>query len=103
MIKSPKAKGNRLERKAKAYYQNQNYLCVKAGGSLGRFDLICLAIPPYDYDKPAYILSQVKANRCSKSERSLIKNFPVPPGTFTVKHIIIYKDYSRSPQIEIYA
>lgn len=114
MIKS-KSKGARIERKTRDMYLKNGYHVMKSGGSFGVFDLCCMARAntynfismPDDsggltYDRPLWILAQVKSNRgCSKSERSRIKAFKVPP--FAIKHIVIWKDYAREPEIEIYA
>ena len=45
LIKNPKAKGSRIERKAIEELSRQ-YYCVKSGGSLGVFDIIALAKQP---------------------------------------------------------
>jgi len=52
-----KDKGNRRERQAKAVLEADGWLVVKAGGSLGLFDLVALHV---DY---GVLLVQVKSNR----------------------------------------
>ena len=59
VLKNPKAKGSRLELKAKAEIESTGYYCVKSGGSFGLFDLLCT---PYS-SKSMGLAVQVKANR----------------------------------------
>ena len=42
MLKNPKAKGSRVERKVKRWYEERGYAVCKSGGSLGLFDLIAI-------------------------------------------------------------
>ncbi|MGE5444786.1 MAG: hypothetical protein ACM3SR_09315 [Ignavibacteriales bacterium] len=87
-----KAKGSRIERKAKAQLERQGFqLVVKSGASLGLFDLIAVGV---DFDHA--LLVQVKANRMpGKAEMDRLKAFQVP--CFCRKEIWIFKDYAKEP------
>lgn len=55
MLKNPKAKGSKFERKAKLILQKEGYYVVKAGASLSLFDLIA-----FNTDEIKFI--QIKTN-----------------------------------------
>lgn len=57
-----KAKGSRSEYKVRDHYEKQGWFCIKAGGSLGLFDLVCL------HPDHGTVLCQVKSNRNPGSE-----------------------------------
>lgn len=97
MANSAKAKGSRNELKVKAQLETLGWSVVKAGGSLGIFDLV--AIHP---DKDKGFLIQVKSNRQPpKAEREAIFTFPVPP--YMSKLVWIVMDGKpREPIIEYY-
>jgi hypothetical protein len=70
--RTAKAKGSRLNVAASAFFESCGYMCTKAGGSLGLFDVI--AIGPGDIR-----CIQVKANEyLSAIEREQIRSLPVP-------------------------
>lgn len=79
-----KAKGSRSERRAVLRLEAEGYVCTKAGGSLGLFDVV--AIGPTDVR-----LLQVKAGtaRLSRSERAAIVALTVPAN--------VRKEYWRFP------
>jgi hypothetical protein len=89
-----KVKGARSERKARDLLKGLGYdLVIKAGGSLGVFDLIGLSS---EYDD--VLLVQVKTNRRPGSkEMDLLRSFLVPK--FCRKELWIFKDYQRIPEI----
>lgn len=90
-------KGARNERKVKAQLESLGWFVVKAGGSLGIFDLV--AIHP---DKEKGFLIQVKSNRQPpKAEREAIFNFPVPNYMSKLVWIVI-DGKPREPIIEYY-
>lgn len=85
MANSAKAKGTRNELKVKAQLEALGWSVVKAGGSLGIFDLV--AIHP---DKDKGFLIQVKSNRQpEKKERDAIAAFPVPPYMSKLVWVVI--------------
>jgi hypothetical protein len=89
-----KAKGSRAERKARDILRSLGYeLVIKAGGSLGVFDLMGLSS---EYDHA--LLVQVKTNRrpCN-AEMDLLRSFLVPK--FCRKELWIFKDYQKNPEI----
>lgn len=71
MLKNAKAKGSRLERKSRDILRQAGFEVVKAGGSLGIFDLV--GIHP---EKGLVQLVQVKSNRgVSRREREGLIQF----------------------------
>ena len=58
-----KAKGSRNERKTRDYFAERGYTCMKAGGSLGMFDVVGIGL----FDN---VLCQVKSNRPPGSEET---------------------------------
>jgi Holliday junction resolvase len=71
-LKNPKAKGARAERKIKAHLQEFGAYVIKAGGSLGVFDLVSL-------DMNGVFLVQVKCNRMpGKTEMKALTDFKTP-------------------------
>ena len=89
-----KAKGARSERRARDILKDLGYdLVIKAGGSLGVFDLIGLSC---EYDHA--ILLQIKTNRRpGKFEMDLLRFFQVPK--FCRKELWVFKDRVKSPEI----
>ena len=89
-----KGKGSRNERRARDILKGLGCdLVIKAGGSLGLFDLIALS---GEYDHA--ILLQVKTNRKpSKVEMELLKAFQCPK--FARKEVWVFKDRVRNPEI----
>lgn len=92
-----KRKGARQELRTKHLLEQSGYKGVKAGGSLGEFDLVMM--------RPGSIrLIQVKSNRRPPpAEREAIAEYELKTGdTVTVsKEIWVWKDYVREPNIEI--
>jgi Holliday junction resolvase len=87
-----KAKGARTEYKARRILEAAGYQVVKAGGSLGLFDLIA-----YCSTDARFI--QVKANGyCSAAEREQLALVQLPPGCS--KEIWRFKDRVKAPLIE---
>lgn len=87
-----KAKGSRNERRTIALLEAAGYSCMKAGGSLGVFDVIGMGANDF-------IAVQVKTNRsASPAEIETIKDFRVP--TNCKKLIHIWQDRKRMPIIK---
>ena len=88
-----KAKGTRAERRAVRLLEATGYVCTKAGGSFGIFDVI--AIGPQDIR-----VLQVKAGtaRCSPLEREQIRGLVVPANVS--REIWRFPDRCREPLIE---
>lgn len=93
MVKNCKAKGSRNERKARdLLYEWGAHAVVKAGASLGVFDL--LAIFPGEL-----VCVQVKSNRWAGSkELAAIKAFP--RLSYLRKLVFRYRDGSKEPDIK---
>ena len=89
-----KAKGSRAERRAIRILEAAGYVCTKAGGSLGLFDVV--AIGPVDVR-----LLQVKAGqaRLSGVEREAIVALRVPPNAS--REYWRFPDRARTPLIEV--
>ena len=89
-----KAKGARAERRAIRILEAAGYVCTKAGGSLGLFDVI--GIGPSDVR-----CIQVKANEyLSAVERESIKALPMP-ANITREYWRFVDGEPRTPRIEI--
>lgn len=88
-----KAKGSRAERRAIRLLEADGYVCTKAGGSLGVFDVI--AIGPADVRA-----IQVKAgtSRLARAERVAILALAVPANVS--RECWRFPDYCRQPTIE---
>ena len=90
-----KAKGARIERRARDYMLNQQkaLAVIKAGGSFGVFDLIALG-------KCYVTLVQVKTNRWpGQAEMRRIRDFPNLP--YATKLILRFNDGQKHPQIRV--
>lgn len=75
-----KAKGSRNERKTIRLLEAAGYACMKAGASLGVFDVIGIS-------SADMICVQVKSNRWpSSAEMETIQLFPVPPNCRKLVH-----------------
>jgi len=90
-----KAKGSRNELKAKRLLEAQGYdLVVKAGASLGVFDLIALGV-----DHDCVLLIQVKSNRRpGRIEMDRLGAFQCP--RFCRKQVWVFRDRQPAPIIE---
>jgi Holliday junction resolvase len=88
-----KRKGSRAERKAVKLLEADGYLCTKAGGSLGVFDVI--GIGPTDVR-----CVQVKCGtaRLSRAERAAIVALTVAPNVS--REYWRFPDYCRAPIVE---
>jgi hypothetical protein len=87
-----KRKGARGELKAKRRLEAQGYAVIKAGGSLGCFDLVALG--PQDVR-----CVQVKCNGyASKAERAAMLEAPLPPNAS--REIWRWLDHAREPLVE---
>lgn len=90
-----KRKGSRAELRAIRILEAAGYVCTKAGGSLGVFDVIALG--PKDVR-----CIQVKAGKrpwLSPVEREAIEGIAVPANVS--KELWKMPDYCRSPLIEV--
>lgn len=88
-----KAKGSRRERQARKILETAGYHVVKAGGSLGVFDLAALG-------PQGARLVQVKSNEKPRpAERERLKLFPRLP--YTSKEVWVFYDRQREPVIEV--
>jgi Holliday junction resolvase len=88
-----KAKGSRRERPARKLLEATGHYVVKAGGSLGLFDLVALG-------PTGARLIQVKSNEKPRSaERERLEHFPRFP--FAKKELWVFYDRVRDPSIEI--
>lgn len=89
-----KRKGTRNEHKCIKLLEEIGYKCMRAGGSLGAWDVI--AIGPSDIK-----LIQVKTNRWpGTAEMELLSGFPVPYAC--TKEVWRWNDYERRPVIKMY-
>jgi hypothetical protein len=87
-----KAKGNRRERQARRILEAAGYFVVKAGGSLGCWDLVALG--PHGAR-----LVLVKSNEKPRpAERERLALFPRMP--YCSKELWIFYDRRREPEIE---
>lgn len=87
-----KRKGARGELKAKRVLEAQGYTVIKAGGSLGCFDLVALG--PVDV-----VLVQVKCNGyVSRTEREAMQAAVLPPNAH--REIWRWLDHKREPLVE---
>ena len=87
-----KAKGARRERQARKILEAAGYHVVKAGGSLGVFDLVALG-------PQGARLIQVKSNEKPRpAERERLELFP--RLSYCSKELWIFYDRVREPSIE---
>jgi Holliday junction resolvase len=93
MLKNAKAKGTRAELRAMRILELAGYACVKAGGSLGMFDVIALG--PQDVR-----CLQVKSGGeyCSHVEREKMRECTLPPNVS--REIWRFPDRCLEPLIE---
>ncbi len=88
-----KAKGSRRERQARKLLEATGHYMVKAGGSLGIFDLVALG-------PTGARLIQVKSNEKPRlAERERLAQFPRFP--FASKELWVFYDRIREPVIEL--
>ncbi len=88
-----KRKGTRAEHKAIKAHEAAGYVCTRAGGSLGAFDVIALG--PDDVKA-----IQVKSGqqRLSRTEREQITTLQL--CSLVSRECWVYRDRARSPRIE---
>ena len=88
-----KAKGNRRERQARKILETAGYHVVKAGGSLGIFDLVALG-------PQGARLVQVKSNEKPRpAERERLALFPRLP--YCSKELWVFYDRQKEPALEV--
>jgi len=88
-----KAKGSRNERKTIRLLEALGYVCTKAGGSLGMFDVIALG-------RDGIKAIQVKSNRWPGSiEMETLELIMLHP--IISKEIWRWDDYAREPKVKI--
>ena len=88
-----KRKGSRAEHRCIAVLEAAGYICTKAGGSLGLFDVVAIG-------RADVRCVQVKAgtSRCSPAEKERLQLLPVPANCS--KEIWRFPDRCRAPLIE---
>jgi Holliday junction resolvase len=88
-----KRKGSVAERKAIKLLEAEGFVCTKAGGSLGVFDVIALGAE-------SVRCVQVKSGgaRLSRGERQAIAALQLAPNV--TKEYWSFRDYARAPLIE---
>lgn len=90
-----KAKGYRNELKTRYTLEAAGYTCIRAGGSLGMFDIIAFGLE-------GVRLIQVKTNsNASAAERLRISGFTQYPPNMTTKEIWVWYDRVKKPDIFI--
>jgi Holliday junction resolvase len=89
-----KAKGSRAERRAVKVLESLGYVCTKAGGSLGLFDIVAVGAEDVR-------LIQVKSGtaRLSRAERAAIVALTVP-GNVT-REYWRFPTHRRRPLVEL--
>jgi len=89
-----KAKGSRNERRARRIFEERGFTVVRAGASLGVFDLVA-------FSRDGVVLAQVKTNRgpgrVEKKELRAFQNLPHGAR----KEVWIFRDRCAEPQIEV--
>ena len=94
-MKNAKAKGSRNERRARKQLEAEGFYVVKAGGSLGLFDLVC-------FNREVIRLVQVKSNRTpGRVERERLEAFKNYPKNCTRREVWIYRDRVKAPAIGV--
>lgn len=91
-----KAKGARRERQAVSILEGFGYLCTKAGGSLGAFDIIAIGLH-------ADRLVQVKSNRPpAKAEMTNLKKLAsIYTASWRTVELWIFYDGNIEPEIRV--
>jgi Holliday junction resolvase len=93
MLKNAKAKGTRAEHRTMEVLTNAGYYCIRAGGSIGCFDVV--AIGPYDMR----CISVKSGSRYASSlEREQLGLVQLPP--WATKEIWRWPDRCKAPLIE---
>ena len=85
-----KAKGSRRERQTRDYFLKRGYDVIKAGASLGKYDLVAM-------NEDRLLLIQCKSNKAppwkEKVELMAHQNYP---KKVTTKWLVIWVDHSRA-------
>jgi Holliday junction resolvase len=90
-----KAKGARAERRARAILEARGWTVIRAGGSLGPFDLVAVS-------RSGLRLLQIKCNRGpGRRERAALAAFNNMPRGAT-RELWLFRDRNRTPQIEVF-
>jgi Holliday junction resolvase len=90
-MKNCKAKGSRCERKTIALLEAAGYVCMKAGASLGVFDVIGIG-------SQDFVLVQTKSNRWpGEVEMESLRLFRAPSNARKIVHR--WRDYARIPDV----
>ena len=89
-----RAKGARNERRARRLLESEGYAVVRAGGSLGPFDLVA-------FGRRGVLLVQVKTNRGpGHAEYERLSRFDnLPHGAS--KQVWLFRDRCTDPEIEV--
>lgn len=88
------AKGARAERRGRRVLEAEGYTVVRAGASLGVFDLVAIR-------RDGLLLVQVKRNRGSgHAERERLAGFNNLPPNAT-RELWLFRDRQRNTQIEV--
>jgi Holliday junction resolvase len=86
-----KKKGSKNERRSMALFEAAGYTCLKAGASLGVFDIVGIG-------SKDFILCQVKSNRWpAAAEMETLKLFTAPENARKLVHR--WDDRKRVPQV----
>lgn len=92
-LMNAKAKGSRNERRSMRLLEAAGYTCMKAGGSLGVFDVIAIGAADF-------VLVQVKSNAWPGSiEMETLRLFRVPPNARKLVHR--WRDRQRLPDLRV--
>ncbi len=90
-LKNAKAKGSKNERRSIAILEADGYVCTKAGGSLGIWDVIAIGAD-------SIVLCQVKTNAWPGSvEMDCLRRFRCPANARKVVHR--WRDRQRLPDL----
>lgn len=90
-MKNAKQKGAQRERTVKKILEKEGYFCVKAGGSLGIFDIVALPSLKLCKEGKIPVGVQVKSTSISKAEKKRIADCSVA----VQKQIWIKKNYKN--------
>lgn len=90
-LKNAKAKGARQERRTMALLEAAGYVCIKAGGSLGEWDVVGLG-------PQGAVLVQVKSNRGPRTLEMLAlkESCPYP---YVTRLVHVWRDRKRTPEV----
>lgn len=87
-----KAKGSRIERKARDVLLAEGYAVTRAAGSLGNWDLVAVPLGEQEFTR----LIQVKSNRPPRpAERKRLELEAKAVGPWVLCEVWIWKDYGK--------